>query len=100
MGQDILEIVEESRCNQKVCPSFHSTFITLIPKSAKSDDPQGFRPIALCNVIYKIIATLVVKHLKPILPSLISSEQIGFVEGCQILDGFISSQEVVHSLKS
>lgn len=100
MGQDILEVVEESRCTQKVCPSLNATFITLIPKTAKSKDPQGFQPIALYKVIYKIIATLIVKNLKPLLPSLISSERTGFVEGHKILDGFISSYEVVHSLKT
>eukprot|EP00253_Pinus_taeda_P026169 PITA_26169 len=100
MGQDILDVVEESRCNQKVCPSLNSTFIALIPKTAKSNVPQCFRPISVCNVIYKIIATLVVKRLNPLLPNLISPKQAGFVEGQQILDVFITSQEVVHSLKS
>lgn len=33
MGKDILEVVEESRQNQKVCPGLNSTFITLIPKT-------------------------------------------------------------------
>lgn len=91
MGQDILEVVEESRCNQKVFPSLNSTFIALFPKTAKSDVPQGFMSIALCNVIYKIIATLVVKRLKTLFPNLISPVQTGFVEGQQILDGFITS---------
>jgi len=37
--------------------------------------------------------------LKPILASIISPVQTGFVEGTQILDGFVVSQEVIHSLK-
>eukprot|EP00253_Pinus_taeda_P023557 PITA_23557 len=40
-----------------------------------------------------------VKRLKPILSSIISPEQIGFVEGRQILDGLVVSQEVIHTLK-
>eukprot|EP00253_Pinus_taeda_P004201 PITA_04201 len=51
MGKEILEVVEESQCNQKVCPSIISTFIALIPKTVKSEDPQGLRPIALCNEV-------------------------------------------------
>jgi len=47
----------------------------------KSEDPQGFRPIALCNVIYKIIATLIGKRLKPLLPNLILPDKTRFVEG-------------------
>lgn len=100
MGQDILEVVEESRQNQKVFPSVNSNFIALIPKTSKSEDPQGFHPISLWNVIYKIIATLIVKWLKPLLLSLISPEQTWFVEARQIFNGFITSQEVVHSLNT
>lgn len=81
LGTEILEAVEESRMKQKIWPGINSTFITLIPKNGKSDEAQGFRPIALCNVIYKIIATLVAKRLKPLLTHIISPEQTRFVEG-------------------
>lgn len=70
LGQELLEVVEESQINQKVWQGLNSTFITLIPKNANSETAHGFRPIALCNVIYKIIATLLVKRLKPILSSI------------------------------
>jgi len=75
---------------------------TLIPKSAKVENAQGFRPIALYNVIYKTIATLITKRLKPILVNIISPEKTGFVEGRQILDGLVVAvvaQEVIHSPK-
>eukprot|EP00253_Pinus_taeda_P003560 PITA_03560 len=99
LGEDILAVVEEARIHQKVWPGLNSTLLTLITKTAKSELAEGFRPIALCNVIYKIIATLMVKRLKPILPSIISPEQTGFVEGRQILDGLVVSQEVIHIAK-
>ena len=70
----------------------------MIPKSGSSDNAQGFRPIALCNVIYKILATLIAKRLKPLLPNIISPEQTGFVEGRKILDGIVVSQKMIHSL--
>ena len=62
--------------------------------------PDGFRPIALCNVVYKIISKVIANRLKPLLPSLISEEQTGYVEGRQILNNIIQAHEVVHSLKS
>eukprot|EP00253_Pinus_taeda_P015690 PITA_15690 len=96
--REILEAVEESRLKQKIWPRINSTFLTLIPKSNSSEEAQGFCPIALCNVIYKIITTLIAKRLKPLLPSIISPEQTGFVEGRQILDGLVVTQEIIHSL--
>lgn len=71
LGKEVLEAVEESRMKQKVWPGINSTFITLIPKSGSSDNANGFRPISLCNVIYKILATLIAKILKPLLPNII-----------------------------
>lgn len=73
-GQEILEVVEESHRHQKVCLGLNSTLLSLIPKSSHLETAQGFRPIALSNVIYKIIATLMAKRLKPILSSIISPE--------------------------
>eukprot|EP00253_Pinus_taeda_P007926 PITA_07926 len=98
LGQDILEVVEESWVKNIMWSGMNATFLTIIPKSNNSEEAQGFRPIALCNVIYKIIATLIAKRLKPLLPSIISPEQTGFVEGRQILDGLVVAQEMIHSL--
>eukprot|EP00253_Pinus_taeda_P033746 PITA_33746 len=100
MGKEILELIEESRMNQKVWPALNSTFFTLIPKNDKSKDAKGFRPIALCNVIYKIISSLMAKRLKPLLENPISPEQTGFVEGRKILDGLVVTQEVIYSMKT
>eukprot|EP00253_Pinus_taeda_P008253 PITA_08253 len=49
LGQDILDVVEESRRNQEVCPGLNLTLWSLIRKNGKSKNAQGFRPIALCN---------------------------------------------------
>eukprot|EP00253_Pinus_taeda_P019798 PITA_19798 len=100
MGKEILELIEEFRMNQKVWLALNSTFFTLILKNDKSEDAKGFRPIALCNVIYKIISSLMAKRLKPLLENLISPEQTGFVAGRQILDGLVVTQEVIHSMKA
>jgi len=62
--------------------------------------PNRFRPIALCNVVYKIISKVIANKLKPLLPTLVSEEQIGYVEGRQILNNIVQAHEVVHSLKT
>ena len=80
--------------------SLNSTFLALIPKKEEANRLDQFRPIALCNVVYKIITKLIVKRLKPLLGSLISAKQGGFVEGRQILDGVVIEMEVIHSMST
>eukprot|EP00253_Pinus_taeda_P023423 PITA_23423 len=80
-------------------PGLNATFISLIPKSEESNSPDKYRPIALCNIIYKIVSKVVALRLKPVLPFIISPEQSGYVEGRQITDGIILTHEIIHSLK-
>lgn len=51
-------------------------------------------------MVYKIISKVVANRLKPLLPSLVSSEKSGYVEGRQILNNIIQAHEVGHSLTS
>ena len=96
---EIWDMVEESWCNQNILLALNATFFTLIPKEGNVSTPDEFRPIALYNVLYKIVTKVIANHLKPLLPSLISLEQTGYVKGRQILDGIILAHEVIHSLK-
>jgi hypothetical protein len=79
--------------------ALNATFLTLIPKEERVTNPKQFRPISLCNVIYKIITKVVANRLKPILTHVISKEQEGYVEGRQIMDNVILAHEFIHSLK-
>eukprot|EP00253_Pinus_taeda_P023623 PITA_23623 len=97
---DIWEIVEDSRRSKTILKSLNSTFIALVPRVEEANTPEKFRPIALCNVIYKIISKVIANRLKMILPGIISQEQSGYVEGRQILDNILLAQEMIHSLHS
>eukprot|EP00253_Pinus_taeda_P031182 PITA_31182 len=96
--QDIVQVVEESKLNKTILKVLNTSFISLIPKQAMAQTPDKFRPIALCNVVYKIISKVVANRLKPLLPVLVLGEQSVYVEGRKILDNIIQAQEVVHSL--
>jgi hypothetical protein len=98
--KEVWEVVEESRTSGQVLPALNATFLTLILKEEWVTNPKQFRPIALCNVIYKIITKVIANRLKPILTFVISKEQDGYVEGRQIMDSVILAHEVIHSLKS
>lgn len=96
---EVWQVVEESRTLRWMYPGMNATFIALIPKAEESNTLDKYRPIALCNIVYKIVSKVVALRLKPMLPLIISPEQSGYVEGRQITDGIILTHEIIHSLK-
>ena len=99
LGPELLAMVEDTRLSGNVCGSLNSTFIALIPKSDTPSKFAGFRPISLCNLIYKIITKIIATRLKKGLSLGISDEQFGFLEGRQITDAIAIAQETIHSIK-
>lgn len=57
------------------------------------------RPIAFCNVLYKIIAKVLSSRLKRILPTIISENQSDFLHGRNITDNVLIAFETIHSMK-
>lgn len=55
MGNEILDAVEEFFNSHLSLKHINQTFITLILKVKNPEIILQFRPISLCNAIYKII---------------------------------------------
>ena len=70
----------------------------MIPKIDKPEFISQFRPIALCNVIYKIITKVIVSIIKPLLNGIISPYQSSFIPSRTIHHNIIVTQEMVHSM--
>jgi hypothetical protein len=99
VGEDILQMVEHSRLNGKVIGSINSTFLALIPKENNPVSFNDYRPISLCNLIYKIISKVLSNRIKPILERCLSAEQMGFLKGRRIQDAIGAAHEGLHSIK-
>ncbi|GAU48422.1 hypothetical protein TSUD_405520 [Trifolium subterraneum] len=79
--------------------SLNETNICLIPKCDNPSTMKDLRPIALCNVLYKMVSKLLANRLRLCLDKCISEEQLAFVEGRSILDNALIAMEVIHALK-
>lgn len=77
----------------------NETLISLIPKCPNPKSLNNFRPISLCNSIYKVVTKIIVGCLRPFLDKLVSPNQTAFVLGRRGLDNFVVAQELIHSLE-
>ncbi|XP_056852981.1 uncharacterized protein LOC130502240 [Raphanus sativus] len=78
----------------------NETHVRLIPKVTAARRVAEYRPISLCNTHYKIIAKILTRRLKPLLPQLISRSQSAFVAGRAIGDNVLITHETLHFLRT
>ena len=81
-------------------PDLNITNIALIPKGSSQVSMKDWRPIALCNVLYKIISKVLANRLKNVLSHCIFDNQSAFVPGRSILDNAMVAIEVLHFMKA
>lgn len=80
-GEEVTSVVMRVLRGEDNPASINNTFIVLIPKVRNPVELGQFRPISLCNVIYKIASKVLANRLKLLLPEIVSEEQSAFVRG-------------------
>lgn len=80
--------------------NLNNTLIALVLKVTNATVMSQFRPISLCNTLYKVILKKLVNKLKPIMSKIVSLTQVNYVPGRQIVDNIIIAQEVLHKFRT
>lgn len=81
MAKDVLDGVRSFFNNGNILKEWNHTFITLIPKISNPVEVGDFRPISLCNVVYKIVSKCLTIRLRSILPDIVGPYQSAFLKG-------------------
>ena len=89
MGSNATDVALSCLNTGTILKSINHTFITLIPKVSNPENVSEFRPISLCNVLYKIISKVITNILKPLLNSIFSEAQSAFTADRLITDNIL-----------
>lgn len=68
VGEQVMKACLEFFESGIMDPQWKETVVVLLPKVNNPDQPSKFRPISLCQTIYKIVAKVLVNRFKGILP--------------------------------
>jgi hypothetical protein len=99
LRDDVIHAVREFFATGIMPLGINDTTIVLIPKLNNPEELKDFRPISLCNVIYKVISKCLVNRLRPILDNIVSPEQSAFVPVRLITDNAIIAFECIHAIQ-
>ena len=98
VGSSVINCVMNTLNSRRMPLGLNDTYICLIPKVKCPKKISEFRPISLCNIIYKVISKVLANRLKKILLEVISEEHSAFVPRRQITDNVFIAFETMHRI--
>ena len=97
IGHDVMDAVREFFVSGKLLKELNHTAITLIPKVLSPSTVSDFRPISLCNILYKCISKIIANRIQDSLSDIVSMNQSAFIPGRSISDNILLTQDIMHN---
>ncbi|XP_019181672.1 PREDICTED: uncharacterized protein LOC109176732 [Ipomoea nil] len=79
LGHDMAVFILQCVADQSLPEGLNESNIVLLPKKKVPERVTDLRPIALCNVVYKVLAKMLANRLKMCLEQVVSQSQCAFV---------------------
>ena len=89
VGKSVSEVVMDVFVKGVVPEYLNDTLIILIPKCSSPETLNNYRPISLCNSVYKVISKIIVSRIRPFIGKLIAPVQTAFVLGRKGIDNVL-----------
>lgn len=95
IGPDIVTAVQSFFVFGFLPKGVNATILSIIPKHEEAITIRDYRPIACCNLLYKVISKIIANRLKHLLPEAIEPNQSAFVKGRLLLENVLLATELV-----
>lgn len=100
IGNSVVAFCNNIFKNHIIPDHINQTFLCLIPKVQSPTSMTQYRPISLCNTVYKIISKIISNRLKPFLEKLIHPSQSAFVPNRRAIDNALIVQEILNYFRT
>ncbi|KAJ8505060.1 hypothetical protein OPV22_005946 [Ensete ventricosum] len=100
VGNDVIKACRHFFSSGHILKDLNCTFISLVPKNDGADSLENYRPISLCNFIYKVISKLLADRLQKVMNKVISPNQAAFLKGRSIHHNVLLANDLVKDLHS
>ena len=99
IGDDFCKAVMDFLYSGRLPRSTNIMWVTLVSAFEGAEEIKDFRPISTVACVYKVIAKVLARRLKGVMPGLVGETQCAFVSGRHISDCALIACEAMHWMK-
>ena len=96
IGPEVVDAVTKFFNSGQMLKQWNATTLILIPKIPNASSTSDFKPISLCNTMYKVISRLLAGRLQSLLPFFVSNAQSAFLPGRLLAENVLLATELVN----